>query len=303
MWVKSQGSISENVVQVTTVFSSHFVVCGDELAIIDTGVAAGEEALNRQLSSVYEDGGGIDYILLTHAHFDHMGGIPSIRKSSESCKLVCSAKTAEMLSNKSFLEECWAWNKSLADDASIKISTTKKDWVNYFQVDKIIGDGDSIDLGDDVQVKAILLPGHTEDTTGYLVIPDSVLQAGEAVGGYHGRDVRSCAFSSSYRDYIESLDKLMSLEIRGLGLPHAGTLRGDLAAKHLIAVREESDALYKDVSARIAEGQVITEIFEQIEADWRSELKVPEGPFTANHKKLVEGMVRSIAAELDAANS
>jgi len=56
MWVKSQGSISENVVQVTTVFSSHFVICGEEIAIVDTGVAAGEEALVNQLSDVFEDG-------------------------------------------------------------------------------------------------------------------------------------------------------------------------------------------------------------------------------------------------------
>ena len=62
MWVKSQGSISENVVQVTTVFSSHFVVCGEEIAIIDTGVAAGEDALNKQLSSVYE---AVSYTHLT----------------------------------------------------------------------------------------------------------------------------------------------------------------------------------------------------------------------------------------------
>jgi len=218
-------------------------------------------------------------------------------KRSKSCKLVCSAKTAETLSNKSFLEDCWRWNKSLADDASLKISTTKKDWVESFEVDKIIGDGDTIDLGEEVKVKAILLPGHTQDTTGYLVTPDSVLQAGEAVGGYHGRELCSCAFMGEYQDYIESLEKLMSLEIRGLGLPHAGTLRGGLASKHLISVREETERLHQEVTTQLSEGQMIEDIVSQLEADWKAELKVPEGPFSENHRELVDGMVRSIARE------
>ena len=148
-----------------------------------------------------------------------------------------------------------------------------------------------------MKVKAILLPGHTQDTTGYLVSPDSVLQAGEAVGGYHGRELCSCAFMGEYQDYIESLEKLMSLEIRGLGLPHAGTLRGGLASKHLISVREETERLRQEVTTQLSEGQMIEDIVSQLEADWKAELKVPEGPFSENHRELVDGMVRSIARE------
>ena len=44
---------------------------------------------------------------------------------------------------------------------------------------------------------------------------------------------------------------------------------------------------------------MIGEIAEEAEAEWRSELKLPEGPYSDLHQDLMLQMVKAVSAELN----
>ena len=84
----------------------------------------------------------LEYILLTHGHYDHIGGVNAVREKY-GAKVVISKEDEPMLSNPSL---------SLVG----RMLTNKP-----LKADVIIKDGDVIRLGDS-EIKAISTPGHTK---------------------------------------------------------------------------------------------------------------------------------------------
>ena len=293
MWVRANCQLSENVYQVTTAVSSHFLALGETTALIDSGIDATVSALEEELSPLYQGDGGLDYILLTHAHFDHLGGVAQLKKNHPELKLAASTNTVEILSDESQIKSFYEQNKTVSDALNYKSKLKLADWKNALKVDLVLGDGDSIDLGDGVEVKAITCPGHSKDSMAYFILPDALLQAGEAVGGYHGREIIAPAFAYNYQEYLNSLDKLTNLEISGLGLPHSGCLRGDLAKRFLVEQRLEAERFLAEVTERTAQGEMVDGIVESIVPEWQSMGKVPEGPFRSSLEWVVRAMVEA----------
>ncbi|HQH28089.1 MAG TPA: MBL fold metallo-hydrolase, partial [Oligoflexia bacterium] len=69
MWIKASGALTENVVQISTSVSTHLLILGELAAVVDTGISAVHARLIEELERSMGEGGSLDYILLTHAHF------------------------------------------------------------------------------------------------------------------------------------------------------------------------------------------------------------------------------------------
>lgn len=297
MWVRSSAELTENVYHVTTAVSSHLLIWGNDSGIVDTGIAAVHERLANEITRFVGGAHNLKYIFLTHADFDHLGGIPHLRKFAPEIELVASSQTVALLSDTAHLEKCYDKNLECAQAMEVEIDISKEDWLKSFTVDRVLGDGDNLDLGDGVQVKLIACPGHKQDSTAFYVTPDAALQAGEAVGGYYGRDKIIPAFSSDYEGYLQSLDKLSALEIKFLALAHNGVLTGDLVQKFVTGQSVEAERFFKDVKSRLASGEIIDEISAEILQEWKSENICPEGPFVAEQEESLKAMLVAIGAE------
>ncbi len=120
----------------------------------DTGISAlvdpGEwnEALeNACIEKGYDN---IEYILLTHGHFDHIYGLDEAKRKS-CAKIVISENDAQMLKNSK-------QNGSILIGAEITCKS---------KPDILVNDGDEIKLGSSV-IKVIATPGHTKGSVCYL---------------------------------------------------------------------------------------------------------------------------------------
>ena len=92
----------------------------------------------------------LEYILLTHGHFDHIGGVAAI--SRDYCaKVVISAQDASMLSS---------GNASLSAFFGIK--------QDKITPDLTVSEGSSLMLGE-TQIKVLATPGHTKGGVCYLL--------------------------------------------------------------------------------------------------------------------------------------
>ena len=95
----------------------------------------------------------LDYILLTHGHFDHIGGVAAV-KAATGAKVVISAEDAPMLTSS---------RKSLAAFSFLSQAPA--------QADILVQDGDTVTLGN-TAFTVLATPGHTPAVC--VILPGTV---------------------------------------------------------------------------------------------------------------------------------
>jgi len=185
------------------IYLIHF---GGQAALVDAGCGHAQERLFRNIKACHIDLEHIEYLLITHCHFDHTGGIQGIKERTH-CKVVAHELEAPYLEQGDDVVTAAKWYGSSLDPVTIDI--------------KLQGDEGEIDL-DGRTVKAIHTPGHS---------PGSVVYTTESEGLkiLFGQDVHGPldpSLLSDREDYVKSLNLLLSLEADILCEGHFGVFRG-----------------------------------------------------------------------------
>lgn len=128
---------------------------GGEIALIDVGTATAEV-----IDFVKKNSNNIKYILLTHDHFDHIGGVEEVLK-------YCNAKVCIHKNDASGLVDS---NFSLCNMAGVKQPNVAPDIT-------FVG-GEELLLGEK-KIKVIYTPGHTDGCVCYLI--EDVLFSGDTL--------------------------------------------------------------------------------------------------------------------------
>ena len=136
-----------------------YLVC-DETSrlgfIVDLG------GYSRELKNIIEKNDiQIQYIVLTHGHGDHIGGVQEHLRDFPDAKVVCSRAEEKMLLDPE-LNEAHHFGPE-------KVS---------FNPDILVDDGDTLTVGN-MTMKFIMTPGHTEG--GMCILVDDVLFSGDTL--------------------------------------------------------------------------------------------------------------------------
>lgn len=289
MWIKADGQLSESSYLLTTPVSSHLLVFGEVAALIDCGIAGFGEELCSAIKSAVQNEIELKYLCITHAHFDHVGGIVQLKKQFPKLEVICSTKTAALFDDSAFVEQMYNRNASFLNPEQTEF--TLENFTKALKVDRVVAEGDAVNLGGDSELKVISCPGHTADSTGYYLLPDQALVAGEAVGGFNGRDKLAPCFLDSIENYTVTLDRLLALNIKILVLPHSGVLTGDLAKRYLLGAREQIKEFCAGVKSKVEDGMIREELYFDIVSEWSADGLSPEGPFVDEQAQCIRRMV------------
>ena len=124
------------------------ILKGERVAVIEPATPHADEQ-QALVDALREVGGELAAILITHHHSDHIGFVAALRDRFNA-PVMAHAHTASRVP---------------------------------FEVDRLLGDGDVIDLGGGVEVRAVFTPGHAP---GHLVFAEArsgLAHAGDMVAG------------------------------------------------------------------------------------------------------------------------
>ena len=177
-----------------------------EAALVDAGCGGAEERLFQNILDCGVQPEQIKYLLITHCHYDHTGGVQAVRERTH-CQVVAHELEA------AFMEQ----GDNIVTGARWYGATLRP-----FKVDKkISGDSEKIDLGGR-NIEAIHTPGHSPGSMVYL-------NESEGLKVLFGQDVHGpldSSLLSNREDYLQSLNLLLSLNADILCEGHFGVFKG-----------------------------------------------------------------------------
>lgn len=151
--------------------------------IIDPGCYT--PAMKTELQHLTE----LKYIILTHAHGDHMGALNAIRRDYPDAVLIAGAKEKNLLMD--------AENNGSMEFSPEPVST---------EADRYVSEGDSLTLGS-VTFTFMETPGHTEG--GICICGDGKMFTGDTL--FFRSIGRTDLYSGNMEQMRKSLQKLMRL--------------------------------------------------------------------------------------------
>jgi glyoxylase-like metal-dependent hydrolase (beta-lactamase superfamily II) len=179
---------------------------GDGAVLIDAGCSHAHARLVSNISECLPETIPIEYLLLTHCHFDHTGGAEAIRKRY-GCRIVAHAMDA------SYLEK---------GDSEVTAASWYGTRMNPLVIDsKIEDDPHTIAVGNGT-ITAHHWPGHSPGSLVYTTEMDGhvVLFGQDVHGPLHP------SLLSNPTDYQMSLKKILDLDADILCEGHFGIYRG-----------------------------------------------------------------------------
>ena len=186
--------------------------------MIDCGMAysAGET-----ISNIKEilNGRSLDYILISHTHYDHIGALPYIKKEFPDAVVCGSAHGQYVLTRPGALKVI----KDLGIYAASQYGTGDEEIItDGMGIDMVLDDGDKLELGNGHYIVCLSTKGHTDCAMTYVLEPDSVMFTSESTGICSGPERSEVAILKSYDDSMESLEKCRSYGAKRIVSPHYG---------------------------------------------------------------------------------
>ena len=218
----------QGIVRVTGGFGGEatLILGSEKTAVLDCGMAYCGELTASNIKRVLEgktDSLGaprtLDYILLSHTHYDHVGGVPYIKRQWPDAIICAGAYAEHVLCRPSALKVI----KRLGEEAEKLFGTgdLSKITVEGLSVDRVLSDGEILSLGKE-SLMVLDTPGHTNCSTTFILEPGNIMFASESTGVLEGEGSIHGAVLKSYKDAKASLEKCRSYGVSQIISPHYG---------------------------------------------------------------------------------
>jgi glyoxylase-like metal-dependent hydrolase (beta-lactamase superfamily II) len=207
-----------------------YLLKGDRIALIDSGASdSPETVLEPALKEIGLALSDVDLILNTHAHLDHSGGNAEMKRRSKAQIHVHRLDLPMAESNDAQVEFHVGPLRRLGcppEGLKERAEHVLRNAGEAAGADRVLSDGELIDLGKGIRLHAIHCPGHTPGHVVYHWESEGIGFTADAVQGIGAR-VGAFPYYFDAPSYRESLAKLSRLQCRLLCLGHAyhgGTL-------------------------------------------------------------------------------
>ncbi len=222
---------------------------GKTSILYDTGFAFTGEKVAENIKNVLKER-ELDYIFLTHSHYDHALGAPYVKKLYKNAKVVAGEYATKIFSK----DSAKALMRDLDKKFSIKCGVSSyEDLIDNLSVDIAVADGDIL-KANDLTFKIIGLPGHTKCSIGYYLEEEKLLLGSETLGVYVGTEKVLPSYLVGYEMALESIKKVEELKMKNILVPHYGILDEEETRKYLKYARINNEETASEIAQIIKNG-------------------------------------------------
>lgn len=187
----------------------------------------------------------LDYIFLSHSHYDHVVGAPYVLRYYPEATVVAGEYAAKIFAKPTARAIMRDLDHKYAETCGV---TEYEDLIDELKVDITVNDGDSITCGD-MSFTVISLPGHTKDSIAFYLKEKKLLLGSETLGVYFGEDTYLPFFLVGYQMSLESFEKVKAMDIEYMLLPHYGVVDQAETKRFL----KNAEWTFRDTAEKIVE--------------------------------------------------
>jgi len=199
-----------------------YLIDAPRRTLVDTGTASVPRAsLMPALTEMGWDLADLRVIINTHLHIDHAGGNAEMQEVSGAGIHIHKAD-AVYTDRDGYVEKyCRDALRLMGEDAQIPQSEAFQRQLlgREWGIERMLEDGDEVDLGGDVRLHVLHTPGHTPGSASFYWESEKLVFSGDAVGG-RGSRANGLPLYFAAADYADSLGRLLDLDIATLAQAH-----------------------------------------------------------------------------------
>ena len=276
------------------------LILGSEKAVLyDAGMACFAGQMIANLEAILDrEGRTLDYVILSHTHYDHIGGLPYVLNRWPEVRVFASAKAKKVFESAGARETM----RQLGENAANLYQVDNIDIiVDPLRVDQVAADGDRISIGTVDGSEEVLIAyetkGHTDCSLTWLLMPEKILFACESTGVLVGPDGIDTAALKDFDETIASAEKVKTLPCDHLIIPHYGVAPEGFQNQYFdlyIQAAKEEKAF---IEGLVREGKCFDEILEAHKAAYWIEGRDEAQPYAAyriNTEHIVKQVMKKV---------
>ena len=200
----------------------------------------------------------LDYIFLTHSHYDHALGSVYVKKLYPDAKVVAGEYAAKIFAKESARRVMRDLDRKFAKSCGV---AEYEDLIDEIGADITVTDNDLIQAGE-MSFRVVDLPGHTRCSVGFYLESEKLLLGSETLGVFDGESTVVPSYLVGIGLTLDSIDKATSLDIEYILLPHYGLLQKELTKVYLTNAKKSAVETFEEIATLLREGKSKAECVE-----------------------------------------
>ena len=229
----------------------------EKTGLYDCGMACFEDKLIANIHKALDNKNRtLDYIFLSHTHYDHIGALPYILKEWPDVKVCAGEKAIRVFASEGARRTMVELGNAAKEQFDSKVEIT----ADGMRVDIIMKDGDSVSLGKE-EITAFVTKGHTDCSMSYLLEPQKILFASESTGVRNGTTFMYPSILKSYNDAIESAYRMKQIDVNCIIGPHYGAVTQKemktFFDEFISAAKAERELIFKGIEEGLSDEEIL----------------------------------------------
>jgi glyoxylase-like metal-dependent hydrolase (beta-lactamase superfamily II) len=296
MIIRAEGAFGSGIS-----ISGHFIYPGYLIKgrintlMIEAGLSMLGPIYIKDINNFFGSSTALDYILVTHSHYDHLGALSYLKRSIPSVRIGASPRVDDLMQKESVISTMNFLSGQLLDYfKDLLPELTENVSITPLELDLRLQEGDIIDIGG-MSCHVYETPGHTRDHLSYYIPEISMLFPGEALGNPIGDGTEvKVEFVTSYEDYMNSIEKLKGLNPEVIALSHVYVYTGQDAQKFMARTSQATVEYRRLIEQYLDEAhggvESATDLMVKAEYDGKGNIAMERNAYIANLKAQIRAV-------------
>lgn len=227
MVIDTPGKVTDRILLLGKKESNVYLLkAEDEYALIGGGMIHIAPHVIEQLIRFRIDETLIKRIIILHAHFDHCGLVPFLKRRWPWARVTASSRANDLLSTPAVINTIKSMNQGIFAMFGDEKKSKEMDFeFTEINVEDIVKEGDILPCGN-LSIEILEVPGHSSCSIAAYVPEDKAMFASDA-GGIPLGDQIFAAGNSNFDKFQSNLERMAEFDIEIHLAEHGGAFTGE----------------------------------------------------------------------------